>query len=451
MKRTLPSGSNPALPLLALILPAALLLAAILLSGCAVTPLPGASNASSNASSSSISNPAPGTPQAEAQALKTEVEGLQASQRSLQNRLNDELRRTNYTGAQESMQAMADLSALLAPKLDELCRRQDRKCDQELFAVRRWAPCASNFSIYAGLRQAYLDAHATLQDCRQSCGSGAAAAACLYGCNPALRALQDSCPPLQESIAYVSQACGPSLDESLYTDLQLQNINCESLAIQQPYPAPVNASGRGEAPSVAGSAAIDLSGGAYSTKSCSIQVSPSVLLAGKDTLVTIYAYAGSGERITYSCGDGEPRSAGSGGLLGPTSRVCTYNDVGPTSVWVALDGYVCASTPLDVESPNVAFHPSSCRIAANSRSMGREGTTTTYWASLLVRHQAQNALVRWGCGSQSFNVPLSMFWNGSDISGALNLSCTFNEWSPSNAPGRASVGGQDCGTLSAEG
>jgi hypothetical protein len=301
------------------------------------------------------------------------------------------------------------------------------------------------------LRQTYLDDHAALQDCRQSCGNGNMAAACLFGCNPALRTLQDSCPALQDSISGVSQACGPSLDESLYTDLQLQNINCESLAIQQPYPAPVNTSGSGSAPSVTGSAAADPTGGEYRSKFCSIQASPSVLLAGKETLINIYAYAGSGERITFTCGDGEPRSAGTGGLLGPTSRVCAYKEVGPTSVWVALDGYVCASAPLDVESANVAFHPSSCRIAANSRNMAREGTTTTYWAVVLVRHQTPNALVRWGCGSQSFNAPLSMFWNSSDINGALNISCVFNEWSPSNAPGRASVGGQDCGALSAEG
>lgn len=430
----------------------ALILSAILM-GCASSP-PSSSNNAQNASANNSSAPnlGPQTPAiADEKALREEVASMQAEQQALQAKLNSALARGDYLQADEAMQALANFTSLLEPKLDELCRRQNRECGAELFKLKRWVPCSSNFSNYVLLRQDYLNKKELLEGCQRSCSGRDDAASCLFECNPALHSLQKACIPLRSSISQISQVCGQSLDDSFYTDLQLQSIDCQSIALRKDYPSPNSAQAANETskPAISGFAAIDPNNGAYKSKNCFINASPSVIFENQEVKINIRAYAPSGEEITYTCGDGEPRRSGYGGLMDIT-RLCRYDIAGPKTVWVAMDGYVCASVPLDVEPRSTIFYAPSCRIAANSRSKKYDGTSATYWAVVLLRHQPQNATLRWSCGQETFNVSLGQFWNESDINGALNVSCIFNEWSPFNIAGHAIVDGKDCGAISDE-
>lgn len=200
-------------------------------------------------------------------------------------------------------------------------------------------------------------------------------------------------------------------------------------------------------PSITGNAVIDPTNGAFTTRSCySVRADPAVIKAGKESALHFKGYAANSEAITYTCGD-EVRSNGNGGLIDFT-RICRYSNAGHYTVWIALDGYVCASTPLEVEPVYAVSAQPSCIVAANSQNEDRNGTTTTYSAKVMVYNQQPRASVDWDCGSKHFNRTVGSVFNSTSplISGALLVSCHFDTWPPP-LPGSVSIGGTDCGSM----
>ncbi|VVB56583.1 Uncharacterised protein [uncultured archaeon] len=439
-------------PLAALLV---LSLAFLLLLGCAGSPPPAApAPSAANASASNASSPGARLIQ-----LQASIQDQRAQMADVQARLSRATGIDDRPAIHVQMQALGILSENLSSSLEESCELSGHDCGSDLRPVRQLSSCAGTYARYEGADQLYRGASQALSDCRASCAHNDTPATCLVSCNPSLKSLQDACRGLQPLLSSVRSVCSQTLSDSFYSTLSDANSACEQAAAAEPYAAPAPAANDTPAPKpadlgplVSGRAEVDSDNGAFSTRFCRIHVTPSVIQQGQETMIDIYAYAGSGEDITYTCGDlTDPRSAGYGGLLGPTSRLCPYYDAGPTTVWVALNGYVCASAPLDVDSTQVTSVSPSCRIAANTQSMNRSGTTTTYSAAVRVRHAPSSATVRWGCDSETFNATLGQFWSGDDISGVVRVSCTFNQWSPSNAPGRVSLGNLDCGPMQASG
>ncbi len=204
-------------------------------------------------------------------------------------------------------------------------------------------------------------------------------------------------------------------------------------------------------PAITGNAIIDPTNGNFKTRSCSVEAKPQIITAGRESALTFRGYAASGEAITYSCGD-EVRSNGNGGLIDFT-RICAYPNAGHYAVWLALDGFVCASVPLEVEAADAVSAQPSCTIAANSQNEERNGTTTTYSAKVMLYNQPSRASVDWDCGSSHFNRTVGSVLNpsgsaagGSPISGALLVTCRFDTWPPP-LPGSVSIDGADCGPM----
>ena len=209
-------------------------------------------------------------------------------------------------------------------------------------------------------------------------------------------------------------------------------------------------------PSVSGDAVIDSSNGTFTTHSCyGIEAKPAIIPAGTESVLRFRGYAANSEVITYTCGS-EVRSNGNGGLLDFT-RICSYPNAGHYTVWLALDGFVCASTPLEVGPAGAVSAEPSCTIAANSQNEERNGTTTTYSAKVMLYNQQRGASVDWDCGQTHFSRSLASVFNsagssssagsaGSLVTGALLVTCRFDTWPPPS-PGSISIGGAVCGPM----
>ncbi len=450
----LPICFSHARPLIILL---ALALSAFLLLGCA-SPAPNGGNTTGPSGVNASGVNATNDTGAQLIALQAQIEDLRAQMQDAEARLSRATSLEDAPNIHVQMQALKIISANLSSLLSASCNLQAQDCSADLAPLRQLSSCADTYAKYEEADQLYLGADQSMRDCRISCSHNDAPSACLIACNPNLQSLQDACVALQPLLSSVKNACVQTLSDSFYSNLASTDAACESTARLLPYlpPAqPVNNTPIPPAPDmgpkISGEAVIDPLNGSFKTNFCRIEAKPSIIQAGKETLIEIYAYAGSGEDITYTCGDlNAPRSAGYGGLLGPTSRICSYYSAGPTTVWVALNGYVCASAPLDVDSTEVVSNKPACQIAANTQTMNRSGTSATYSAAVRLRHQSAKTGVRWGCDAETFNATLGQYWGGDDINGVLRVSCTFNDWTPSNAPGRVMVGGQDCGSLSTE-
>lgn len=202
-------------------------------------------------------------------------------------------------------------------------------------------------------------------------------------------------------------------------------------------------------PAITGDAVIDPTNGTFTTHSCyGIEAKPAIIKAGRESALRFRGYAANSEAITYTCGQ-EVRSNGNGGLIDFT-RICRYSNAGHQTVWIALDGFVCASVPLEVEPAETVSAPSSCIIAANSQNEGRNGTTTTYSAKVMLYNQQPLSSVEWDCGERHFNRSVGSAFNSTSqsISGALLVTCRFDTWPPP-PPGSVSIGGADCGPMAA--
>ena len=219
-----------------------------------------------------------------------------------------------------------------------------------------------------------------------------------------------------------------------------------------PSPEPVTPPAIIVIPTVSGDAVIDPTNGTFTTHSCyGVEAQPAVIQAGKESVMHFRGYAAHGEAITYTCGD-EVRSNGNGGLIDFT-RICFYPNAGHYAVWLALDGFVCASVPLQVEPADAVSPSPTCAIAANSQDEERNGTTTTYSAKVMLYNQPSGASVDWDCGPTHFNRTIGSAFDpagsgapGSLVSGALLVTCRFDTWPPP-APGSVSIGGADCGPM----
>ena len=202
-------------------------------------------------------------------------------------------------------------------------------------------------------------------------------------------------------------------------------------------------------PTVSGNAVIDRTNGTFTTKSCyGIEATPSIIAAGKESTLHFRGYAANSEAITYTCA-GEVRSNGNGGLIDFT-RICKYPDAGHYTIWIALDGYVCASTPLEVEPVNAVSVQPFCVVAANSQNEVLNGTETTYSAKVLLYNQLPRASIDWDCGQTHFNRTVGSVFGvtSSRVSGSLLVTCGFDTWPPPS-PGSVSIDGADCGSMSA--
>ncbi len=209
-------------------------------------------------------------------------------------------------------------------------------------------------------------------------------------------------------------------------------------------------------PNTTGSAVRDSTNGSFSTRSCSVSATPSIIKAGSESEIRFIGNAPNGEDITYTCGD-EVRSNGNGGHFDST-RICLYPDAGPQTVWVALDGYVCASTPLEVDPVVEVFAKPSCLISANSQGEERNGTTTTYSAKLMFYNQEPSANLSWNCGKSNFTRSIGDAYGYADstnssgspdslLSGALYVTCRFDTWPPQGEPGSIFIDDVECGSM----
>lgn len=188
----------------------------------------------------------------------------------------------------------------------------------------------------------------------------------------------------------------------------------------------------------------DPSNGTVRGPLCSIRVEPLQPRSGDEVAVSIYANAGQGEGVTYLCGE-EPRVQGSGGIF-RDQRFCRFDTVGLREVWLALDGDVCASAPLEVlrRSAVVDTAP-SCAVLNLTRSDSIEGRDRIHSARVRVRNLAPSASVRVECGDGLVETALGEAAPGLST-GYLSVGCRHLErTAPLRAPARVWVDGMDCG------
>lgn len=195
-----------------------------------------------------------------------------------------------------------------------------------------------------------------------------------------------------------------------------------------------------------GSALIDKSGDVYRTRLCSVTVAPSQLYAGQEAFVHLYAFSNT-ERITYSCGDDGERYQGTSGLF-DDSRICRFSTPGSTQVWVALDGRICASAPIEVLQ--YGFNdaaPASCVVLDNTQTHTNSNGLRAYQAKVQFKNYPANTALTWDCRWRKFSKPLSAFTNTSSVSGTLTVNCqyTFDPGPISSLPVYA--GAEYCGDL----
>ncbi|MDE1798444.1 MAG: hypothetical protein KGH63_03495 [Candidatus Micrarchaeota archaeon] len=255
----------------------------------------------------------------------------------------------------------------------------------------------------------------------------------LFGCaGPAPPPLQPVSPEL-----IVNTTANFTENLSLNPRNQSENITVNGTLANQTGPEPANETGQPaqiqnatlppEPPAqiTYGTAVFDPTNGQVSSKVCRISVSPTVIYAGQEATIDLYAYSASNERISYLCGD-EERTQGYGGLF-QDQRICQFNTPGVIKVYESLDGLVCASELLTVLDPNAPLDTTpSCEVLADSQSTAPVNNLTTYSAKVWFRNYPPDTVLSWDCSWKKFSARLGDVIPSNPVNGTAVISCQYN-------------------------
>ena len=430
----------------------AVLMLAVLASGCLGSPAP----APSQNNTSSVDNVA------RIAASQAELDGLNKDLLDSQARVVGDEGTKDWDGMKKEFGTMYSLMTKIQSKTGEICQLQGKDCAPRLGPLEPTIACLNRTqALFEGMGDFYSGS-LDLQDCAKRCPDQSET--CLTRCNAVLRDLKLVCTQLRTKTPDVRQACTGPDSTSMAQGIDTVEQACRDVAsrvylrsdaqnVTEEPPLvilPSNGSESGPTvPAISGDAALDPNKGVFTTKSCSISVTPDVLLVEHETKILFRAYAGGGERITYSCGEGEPLSNGNGGLI-DTFHLCRYQTEGPTLVWVALDGYVCASAPLDVDPRSRVSNPPSCRVVSNTQNSVTNQTTKIFSASVRFRYQPPSANLSWNCAGETFSKRLGDLLSGVSLSDTAMVSCRFRDYTDQDTPGRIYIDGVDCGSMASD-
>jgi len=194
---------------------------------------------------------------------------------------------------------------------------------------------------------------------------------------------------------------------------------------------------------ITGSASLDSNMGRSGTNRCKISTKASAVKQGDSTGVIIYAYSPN-EEVTYLCGD-EERVQGRGGLF-QDERICYFNTLGLQSIWIALDGEICATAPVRVYN-DLTRYDNTCKVLDETAAAKKSGLSKEYSASVYIANYNRNSTITWACGDEKFSHQLSTLLYGETANGVLRLSCNFSIDSGYNERIPVYIGQKYCGDL----
>ena len=397
--------------------------------------------------------------QARQAAVQVEINDLNKEMQADQDQILLDEGSKDWSKLRDDVATLSSLTYQIENKTQQLCDLKSSDCTSNLIPIQRSASCANRSSaLFEGLG-GFASTLVDFNACPARCADGSET--CLNRCNAILRDLKSVCTQLRAKMPDARQACTganlPFLNQSMddldqvcrdvagliYLRNDIQNITPGSPANITPSNL-TNPETIG--PLTLGTVVLDPKKGAYISKYCTISAQPDVIMVGSETKILMKAYASGGERVTFSCGEGDPRSNGNGGLI-DTFRICRYDVQGPTTVFIALDGYVCASAPLDVDPPVEVSYTPSCRVSANTQEDTKNGTTEIYAAAIRFRHQPASANLSFNCAGETFSKRLGDLKAGALLDDTALVSCLFKDHSITDTPGRVYIDGKDCGSM----
>ncbi len=171
-------------------------------------------------------------------------------------------------------------------------------------------------------------------------------------------------------------------------------------------------------------AIIDPLNGRYETKRCRIKLDKTAITNLQTVWVNIYSYSPSNEQTTFLCGDYE-KIQGFGSLI-QDEVACVYGGNGITNVWLALDGYVCASAPLWIYEEKLLDSPSICQTINYTQTQETINGSNVISSCVFVSGYNKSSILSLSCADQTFEFVLSDIMHEQD-SAFIKLSCITGE------------------------
>jgi hypothetical protein len=185
-----------------------------------------------------------------------------------------------------------------------------------------------------------------------------------------------------------------------------------------------------------------------STPRCSIALASPSILQGTSVGEKVTATAKSGETVTFLCGD-RAETLGTNGFF-QNDASCGFNTPGEYSVWVKINGELCASAPLHVTStPPTAALNKSCNLV--NGSIKRDTETMYYEALVNYSGFGANDSLHWDCGWRNYYKNLSQQTNAIGVGGAITVYCQYTDRALLPSSIKIDVGGMDCGSINVAG
>ena len=204
---------------------------------------------------------------------------------------------------------------------------------------------------------------------------------------------------------------------------------CENLAV----PAEATAYLDGKA---CGSAQFQRQNAVNSPISCSVNVAPSGILAGKQATVTVTTSTGDQQvSVSYTCGDAGEKTQSRSGLVTDGS-ICTFSQPGEIEIDAKINGNICASTMLQVYST-----PKDCSVFGSTYDS--KNGVYTYTAQLAARGYSSEDSIIYYCYSTSNQQPVGSMQNSTNF--ITTIKCSGN--TPLTEAVKVKVGSDECGYI----
>jgi len=142
-------------------------------------------------------------------------------------------------------------------------------------------------------------------------------------------------------------------------------------------------------------------------QSCTVLLSPSRIVVGQTSTVTVKAYAPQEKsNLSYLCGDREV-SERAGGMV-DTGKICQFNSPGTIEVYAKLNGEVCAISLLTVFSS-----PKDCSVYGSAFAMDKD--QYVYSAKVSARGYSGTDELRYSCYGIPHAIKASTIPNTTDF------------------------------------
>lgn len=165
--------------------------------------------------------------------------------------------------------------------------------------------------------------------------------------------------------------------------------------------------------------------GSFKTRYCTVRTSDFDIFQNKELKVSITVHAQNNERITLYCNDEEAYIA-KGGLI-YDYKICKYSQTGLNNVWVALDGQICASTPIFVFN-DATKDFKACQVISTTREeVKKQEYSKEYSASIFLDNIPRDTEITYNCNEKKFTKKLSDLTASALVSGTYKITCDFSQ------------------------